>query len=165
MTSPFATLIDQVALDAPWSLVEAFSTMPRWKPADVEGAAHEIARRLGDLGVPVNLLEANLYLSIPYAASVSANGTTFNAKPPAYARDCRDGLTAALVHVPAIFSTSISTLFVKSQNAEASTTENIRGKIVISEGFSFPGKILEFEEKGALGVIAINPGADSHWGI
>jgi len=165
VTSPFATLIDQVALDAPWSLVEAFSTMPRWKPADVEGAAHEIARRLGDLGVPVNLLEANLYLSIPYAASVSANGTTFNAKPPAYARDCRDGLTAALVHVPAIFSTSISTLFVKSQNAEASTTENIRGKIVISEGFSFPGKILEFEEKGALGVIAINPGADSHWGI
>jgi len=36
---------------------------------------------------------------------------------------------------------------------------------VISEGFSFPGKILEFEEKGAVGVIAINPGADSHWGI
>jgi hypothetical protein len=165
MTSPFSHLTDQVTLDAPWSLIEAFSTMPRWKPADVEIAAHDIAKRLEVLAVPVTLLEANLHLSIPYTASVTAGGTTFNAKPPAYARDCRDGLTAPLVHVPAKFSASISTLFVKSQDAEASTEANIRGKIVISEGFSFPGKILEFEQKGALGVIAINPGADSHWGI
>ena len=165
MTSPFSHLTDQVTLDTPWSLVEAFSTMPRWKPADVEIAAHDIAKRLATLGVPVTLLESNLHLSIPFTASVTAGGTTFNAKPPAYARDCRDGLTAPLVHVPAKFSASISTLFVKSQDAEASTEANIRGKIVISEGFSFPGKILEFEQKGALGVIAINPGADSHWGI
>jgi hypothetical protein len=113
----------------------------------------------------VTLHEANLYLSIPYTASVSANGTTFNAKPPAYATDCREGLTAPLVHVPATFSSSINTMFEKNQDAEASSVENIQGKIVISEGFSFPGKIFEFEEKGALGVIAINPGADSHWGI
>ena len=96
---------------------------------------------------------------------MSCGGETFNAKPPAYARDCREGLTAPLVHVPATFSASINTLFVKSQDIEASNEDNIRGKIVISEGFSFPGKILEFEQKGALGVIAINPGADSHWGI
>lgn len=165
MTSPFAALTDQVTLDAPWSLVEAFSTMPRWKPADVETAAQEISRRLHALDVPVELLEANLHLSIPFTASVTANGQTFDAKPPAYARDCRDGLTAPLVHVPAKFSSSINTLFVKNQDAEASSEENIRGKIVISEGFSFPGKILEFEQKGAVGVIAINPGADSHWGI
>ncbi|MEO1679573.1 MAG: M28 family peptidase [Pseudomonadota bacterium] len=165
MTSPFAALTDQVTLDAPWSLVEAFSTMPRWKPSDVEIAAQEIAQRLGALDVPVTLLEANLHLSIPFTAQVSANGQTFKAKPPAYARDCRAGLTAPLVHVPAKFSSSINTLFVKNQDAEASAEENIRGKIVISEGFSFPGKILEFEQKGAVGVIAINPGADSHWGI
>lgn len=165
MTSPFSHLIDQVTLDAPWSLVEAFSTMPRWKPQDVETAAYNIAERLKALDVPVKLLESNLHLSIPFTASVMAGGRTFNAKPPAYARDCREGLSAPLVHVPATFSSSISTLFVKSQDAEASTEENIWGKIVISEGFSFPGKILEFEQKGALGVIAINPGADSHWGI
>lgn len=165
MTSPFATLTDQVTLDVPWRLVEAFSTMPRWKPADVEIAAHDIARRLAELGVPVTLHEANLHLSIPFTASVTAGGVTFDAKPPAYAKDCREGLTAPLVHVPATFSASINTLFVKNQDAEASSADNIRGKIVISEGFSFPGKILEFEQKGALGVIAINPGADSHWGI
>ncbi len=165
MTSPFAALTDQVTLDAPWSLVEAFSTMPRWKPVDVEVAARDIARRLAELGVPFTLHEANLYLSIPFTASVTAGGTTFKAKPPAYARDCREGLTAPLVHVPATFSKTINTLFEKNQDAEASSEANIRGKIVISEGFSFPGKILEFEQKGAVGVIAINPGADAHWGI
>ena len=165
MTSPFSYLTDQVTLDAPWSLVEAFATMPRWKPEDVKTAAQEIAKRLDDLGVPYEMLNSNLHLSIPFTASVSGGGETFNAKPPAYARDCREGLTAPLVHVPATFSASINTLFVKSQDKEASSEENIRGKIVISEGFSFPGKMLEFEQKGALGVIAINPGADSHWGI
>lgn len=165
MTSPFSHLTDQVTLDAPWSLVEAFSTMPRWKPEDVRTAAYDIAKRLDGLGVPYEMLSANLHLSIPFTASVSGGSAVYNAKPPAYARDCREGLTAPLVHVPATFSASINTLFVKSQDKEASTEDRIRGKIVISEGFSFPGKILEFEQKGALGVIAINPGADSHWGI
>ncbi|MBM2324039.1 M28 family peptidase [Marivita cryptomonadis] len=139
--------------------------MPRWKPEDVRTAAYDIAKRLDGLGVPYEMLSANLHLSIPFTASVSGGGAVYNAKPPAYARDCREGLTAPLVHVPATFSASINTLFVKSQDKEASTEDRVRGKIVISEGFSFPGKILEFEQKGALGVIAINPGADSHWGI
>lgn len=158
-------LLDQVTLDAPWSLVEAFATMPRWKPKDVEVAAHDIKARLTALGVPVTLLEADLYLSIPYSASVEADGSTFTAKPPAYATDCRGGLTAPIVHVPAQFSSTISTLFHKNQDKEASAEARIRGKIVISEGFSFPGKIREFEEKGAVGVIAKNPGKDAHWGI
>ncbi|MEM9549829.1 MAG: M28 family peptidase [Pseudomonadota bacterium] len=165
MTLPDFDLLDQVSLDAPWSLVEAFATMPRWKPEDVEAAAHDIAARLEAVGVPVTLHEADLHLSIPFSASVTADGSTFNAKPPAYATDCRDGLTAPLVHVPARISTSINTLFAKNQDADASSEERIRGKIVISEGFSFPGKIRELEQKGAVGVIAKNPGKDSHWGI
>ncbi len=160
-----AAMMDAVSLDAPWALVEAFATMPRWKPADVATAAHDIAARLKALGVPVTLHEADLYLSIPFSASVEAGGETFRAKPPSYARDCREGLTAPLAYVPATVSQSINTLFHKSQDEAASSEDRIRGRIVVSEGFSFPGKILEFEQKGALGVIAINPGADAHWGI
>lgn len=165
MSSPYSDILDQATLDAPWSLVEAFSTMPRWKPADVEAAGLDIANRLKALGIPVTLHRANLYLSIPFTASVTAGDTTFKAKPPAYARHCPEGVTAPLVHVPATISTSINTLFTKNQDAEASSEERIRGKIVISEGFSFPGKIREFEQKGAVAVIAMNPGADAHWGI
>ena len=165
MDATTQTLIDQVTSDHAWDLVEAFSTMPRWRPADVETAARDIARRLGELGVPVELLEADLALSIPLTASVTLDGTTFRAKPPAYARSVPEGLTAPLVHVPATASASINTLFEKNQDAALSSEDRIRGKIVISEGFSFPGKILEFEAKGAVGVIAVNPGIDIHWGI
>ena len=76
MTPPDSDLLDQVSLEAPWSLVETFATMPRWKPEDVEAAGHYIAARLKDHGVPVTLHEANLHLSIPYTASVSADGAT-----------------------------------------------------------------------------------------
>ena len=67
--------------------------------------------------------------------------------------------------MPAGYSRSIGTLFNKNQDPALSSAERIKGKIVVSEGFAFPQKVLEFEQKGAIGVIAVNPGADAHWGI
>ncbi|MEO1105421.1 MAG: M28 family peptidase, partial [Pseudomonadota bacterium] len=158
-------ILDEVSIDAPWELVETFSKTPRWKPDDVAASCDMIVERLKAHGVAVEVLRPKLYLSIPFDARIEANGASFRAKPPAYSTDAREGLTAELVYVPAKISTSINTLFDKSQDAELSAAERIAGKIVISEGFSFPGKILEFEQKGAVGVIAVNPGADAHWGI
>ena len=158
-------LLNEVSLDGPWELVETFAKFPRWEPAKVNQAADMIADRLKASGVPVTLLEPELYLSIPYSAEVGADGETFKAKPPGFSREVRDGLEAELVHVPAVYSKGIGNLFDKNQDEDASRAERIAGKIVISEGFSFPGKILEFEQKGAVGVIAVNPGANAHWGI
>ncbi len=157
--------IAQVNADAAWPLVEAFSTMPRWKPEDVESSAHDIARRLGDLGVPVEMLEASLYLSIPYEASAGANGKTYAAKPPAYSLSCPEGLTGVLHHVPGTLSASVSSFYEKNRDEAAAAEERIRGKIVLTDGFASPNKVLEFQEKGAIGVIAVNPGVDRHWGI
>jgi hypothetical protein len=158
-------LINDVSLDVPWALVETFATLPRWKPEDVNASADLIVAALEKSGVPVTVHEAEIYLSVPFDARVKAEGRTIRAKPPAYAVDCRDGVTAPLIHVPASYSRSIGTLFAKNQDPELSSEDRIRGKIVISEGFAFPQKIREFEEKGAVGVIAMNPGVDIHWGI
>ncbi|SFZ85560.1 PA domain-containing protein [Devosia enhydra] len=158
-------VIDQVNGNAPWALVEAFSTMPRWKPEDVEASAHDIARRLEALGVPVELLEAQLYLSIPYEASVEAEGTTFASKPPAYSLSCPEGLTGLLAHVPGTLSATVSSFYDKNRDEAAAAEERIRGKIVLTDGFASPNKVLEFQDKGAIGVIGINPGVDRHWGI
>jgi hypothetical protein len=163
--SPHDAILAAIGTEVPWELVEAFSRQPRWKPDDVNLAADMLAARLTALGVPVTVHEPEIYLSIPYRAEVRAGGTVFRAKPPAMARDCRGGVTAPLAYVPAQYSKSIGTLFHKNQDADASSPERIRGRIVISEGFAFPGKMLEFERKGAVGVIAVNPGADAHWGI
>lgn len=157
--------IAQVNADAAWPLVEAFSTMPRWKPEDVEASAHDIARRLGELGVPVEMLEASLYLSIPYEASVEANGKTYASKPPAYSLSCPEGMSGMLHHVPGALAASVGSFYEKNRDEAAAAEERIRGKIVLTDGFASPNKVLEFQEKGAIGVIAVNPGVDRHWGI
>ena len=158
-------IIDAISVDAAWTLVEKFSTMPRWQPKDVNKSADIIVRMLRDEGVPVTVHKPTVYLSIPFGAEVRASGQVMKAKPPAYSRDCRNGIEGELVYVPASYSRSVGTLFAKTEDATLSTPERLRGKIVISEGFAFPAKMLEFEQKGAIGAIAVNPGADAHWGI
>ena len=158
-------IVEDVSLEVAWPLVERFAKLPRWKSKDVNKGADVIVKMLEECGVPVEVHEPSLHLSIPYTASVEAGGKVTRAKPPAYARDCRDGLTAELVYVPATYSKSISTLFGKNQDDEMTSVERLKGKIVISEGFAFPQKMLEFEQKGAVGIIAVNPGIDIHWGI
>jgi N-acetylated-alpha-linked acidic dipeptidase len=165
MTSAAASMLEAVSGELPWDLVVTFSKMPRWQPDDVARSAREIVGRLQAHGVPVTVHEPSLYLSIPYRAEVRSRAGTFAAKPPAYSTNCPDGCEAELVYVPATISQSISNLFDKNQDAALSSAERIRGKIVISEGFSFPHKVLEFEQNGAQGVIAVNPGPNAHWGI
>ena len=46
-------IIDAISVDAAWTLVEKFSTMPRWQPKDVNKSADVIVRKLRDEGVPV----------------------------------------------------------------------------------------------------------------
>lgn len=156
----------QVSDAAPWALVEHFATFPRWKPEDVAASAQDIARRLAAVGVPCELLDANLYLSIPYEASVEVGGVTYAAKPLAYAKSIPEGLTGALVHVPGTLAASTASFYDKNRKNEADAAEDrLRGRIVLTDGFANPQKVLEFQQKGAIGVIAINPGVDRHWGI
>jgi N-acetylated-alpha-linked acidic dipeptidase len=158
-----AALLNDVSLDAPWELVVKFSKTPRWKPKDVNKGADMIVDRLKKHGVPVTVYEPSIYLSIPFEASVSVGRKTMRAKPPAYSVSVPDGVSAPLAYVPAVYSASIGTLFHKNQKDKK--PQDLKGKIVISEGFAFPGKIREFELAGAVGVIAVNPGVDIHWGI
>jgi len=81
-----APLLDDVTLDAPWALIERFSTLKREHPNDVRTAAREIVQRLEAFGVPVTVHEPEIYLSLPGKASVLGGGTSFRAKPLAMSR-------------------------------------------------------------------------------
>ncbi len=155
-------LLNDVSLETPWELVELFAKTPRWKPADVNKSADMIVERLKALGVPVTVHEPEIYLSIPFDASVTVGGKTMRAKPPAYSVPTT-GVTAEVAYVPAAYSKSIGKLFHRNQTVTDMAA--LKGKIAISEGFAFPQKIREFELAGAVGVIAVNPGIDIHWGI
>ena len=165
MQADLKQFVDEVSLQAPWELTQLFATLPRCNPDDVNAACDLLVQRLAQHGVPVEVLLADLYLSIPHSAQVKTATGELYAKPSAFSRHVPEGLQAELVYVPAAYSKSISTLFQRNFDASASAPERIRGKIVISEGYATPQKMREFEQSGALGVIAINPGRDVHWGI
>ncbi|MGH2842069.1 MAG: hypothetical protein ACRDKL_00580, partial [Solirubrobacteraceae bacterium] len=101
ITAAERRILDAVSLDAPWSLIETFATMPRWRAEDVNRAGALIGERLKSLGVPVELHHPTLRLSIPLHAEVRAGRRTIRAKPPSSAASVPQGLTAKLARLEA----------------------------------------------------------------
>jgi hypothetical protein len=165
MTEAETAILNAVSMDEPWALVESFATFKREHPRDVNRGMDEVVARLTRHGVPVTVHQPSLFLSLPGAARVVAGGRTFRAKPPAYSTDARGGLTARLVHLGANTTDTIDDIFDRKFDGSGSAAARARGAIVISEGYASPGMVQQFEEMGAAGVIAINPGVDIHWGI
>ncbi|MEP7383539.1 MAG: M28 family peptidase [Gemmatimonadota bacterium] len=155
--------LSSVSTVEPWSLIERFTTLKREHPDDVATAAREIVDRLTRLGVPVEVHRPTLFLSLPGRASIAAGAQHFRAKPMAMSVPYPDGVTAPLVHVPARYARNADEMFTKGFVSE--TDVDLHGKIVVSEGFGMPGKVAWFEQRGAIGMIAINPGHNPHWGI
>jgi len=157
-----AHALQSVSLDLPWSLIERFSTLKREHPDDVRTGSDEIVSRLRAAGVPVTVDDPELYLSLPGAASVAVGSTTVRAKPMAMSRPTA-GLQAPLVYIPNRADPSIEEMFARPGASAAD--RSVRGRIVLTEGFGMPGKVAHYEALGAAGVIAVNPGANAHWGI
>jgi len=158
-----AAAVADISLDEPWALIERFTTLKREHPDDVRTACDEIVARLRRLGVPVEVHDPEVFLSLPGSASVTTGSTTFRAKPMAMSVAYPGGMEAPLVHVPAKYARGADELF--SRNLLGGDDLDLRGKFVVTEGFGMPGKVSHFEARGALGMIAVNPGKNAHWGI
>lgn len=162
--------IDDVSLDMPWALVETFATMHRWMPEDVNKAADVIAGRLRAVGVPVEVHAPEIYLSIPLSASVTAANETYRAKPPSSALSAPQGVTGKLVRLKAnpkalrSYNRDIKTLFGGSISSVEEVKRLVGGNIVVMQGFGNPALTSLIEEWGGVGLIAVNPGIDIHWG-
>lgn len=163
-------ILGSIGLDVPWELVETFSRTERWRPDDVNAAVALLVDRLHAQGVPVTVHRPRIWLSIPHEASVEAAGQRLRAKPPSASRSVPDGLTGELVYLPAnrkalrSYAKSVTELFGRPEEELAELTARIRGRIVLTEGFGNPALTQIVEEWGGIGLIAINPGVDIHWG-
>ncbi len=157
-------LLRAVSFDAGWSLLERFSTLVRESGSDDEHVAAEyIAAELGRMGVPFEMHEPDLYLSLPRESSVEWSGGSMRAKPPSFAVPTPEGgLEGELVYVPAAAATGQRDLFARRLGDDL---PDVAGKIVLSDGFAMPGMVSAFEAAGAAGQIFINPGRNIHWGI
>ncbi len=154
--------IGMATVDHAWPLIERFSTLKREHPRDVETAAQDIVARLTALGIPVTVHEPELFLSIPGAAEVRVGSGSYRAKPMAMSRATR-GTTAPLLYLPNQQDPSLEELFSRPSGSDRDP--EVRGRIVITEGFGMPGKVAHYEALGAAGLIAVNPGKNAHWGI
>ena len=165
MTELEQTVLGDISLDEPWGLIESFSAIVREHPTEVNRAADVIAKRLQNLGVPVIMHEPNLYLSLPKNAEVRAGGDEFQSQTPLGERQrprrCR---RAQVVYVPAQFARGAEDVFDTVDEDCGRGTRTFKGRIVLTEGFAMPANVSLFESKGAVGLIAINPGVDIHWG-
>ena len=162
--------IDEVSLTLPWGLVEQFATMPRWRPEDVNRGADVLAGKLHGIGVPVEVHEPEICLSVPLSASVTAGNVTYRAKPPSSSLSVPDGLSGKLVALQAnpralrSYNRDVATLFGGSIGSVAEAKRLVGGNIVVMLGFGNPALASLIEEWGGAGLIAVNPGADMHWG-
>ena len=147
-----------------WSLIERFAVLVRESGSpDERAAAHYIVSRLQQAGIPHDVYEPDLYLSIPRGASVECAGKSFAGKPPSFSASTPPkGQTAPPVHVPANPSTDAADLF---KSPHGSLPDDIAGKIVVTEGMPMPVSVARFEAAGAAGQVYINPGSRVHWGI
>jgi hypothetical protein len=162
--------IDEVSLALPWGLVEQFSTTPRWRPEDVNRGADMLIAKLRGVGVPVEVHEPEICLSVPLSASVTAGGVTYRAKPPSSSLCVPDGCSGRLVALQAnpralrSYNRDIATLFGGSIRSVEQAKDMVGGRIAIISGFGNPALSSLIEEWGGVGLIAVNPGIDIHWG-
>ena len=136
-------------MSAPWGLIEKFANQYREKPEDASRGAEMIAEALQAEGVPVTMYAPELYLSLPGAASVEAEGVSFAAKPPAFCASVPMGVEAELLFVA---EASGGTPLDRNPSG---TLTGVAGKIAVIEGFALPNFVAGLEAAGAAGVAAL----------
>jgi N-acetylated-alpha-linked acidic dipeptidase len=161
-----------IRLDEPRALLDRFVTLVRESgTADERTAADFLVGRLRALGIPVTVHEPELYISNPVRAELTVSGATGTrvvyARPPAMARSTGDdAVFAEIVYVPSKYAGGTASLFDLPEAARGGGADDpVRGKVVLTEGFSMPAAVGAFERRGAIGEIFIHPGQNVHEGI
>lgn len=157
-------LLADASFDLGWSLIERFAVLVRESGSpDERAAAHFITSRLQALDIPHDLHEPELFISVPRSAALEVEGTTMAGKPPSFSASTGPkGLTGQPIHVPAASIRDASELFKSAVEGEL---PDVRGKVVVTEGYPMPVSVVRFEAAGATGQVYINPGVNVHWGI
>lgn len=153
-----------VSLDGPRELIHRFSTLVRESgSADERTAAREIAARLSSWGVPHTVYEPLLYLSVPQGASVDVvapKRVTLRAKTPAFSRSTNGTpVRGRAVYVPSASGAPLTDSF---DAVLPSDVGPLAGRIVLTEGFPSPQKVLGLQQHGATAIIFIHPGQAIH---
>ena len=156
-------LLNSVSREIPWKLVESFSRLKRDSGTEGEReAARYITSRLESFGIPYQLYEPELYLSLPEWANFRSSlllPLRSDARPLLFLST--DGKVDRRKSGLCPHRDGREDRIPLCRRDEG-CTQDVRGKIVLTEGVFAPQKAWEFESRGAIGQIYINPGTLIH---
>lgn len=161
------TLLDEINLDASKVILDRFSTLVRESSSEDERIAFgHLVSFLEQWGVPHKVHHPSLYLSVPVQAGVKVTSPAakeIRAKTPAFAVSTGDQWVGGeLVYVPSGHAADMQEVFHSQVTVDSN---DLKGKVVITEGLAMPGKVASFDKLGVLGAIFVNPGQNIHDGI
>lgn len=161
------TVIGDISIDAPWGLIEKFSTLTRLSGGDDEAEAVKyITDKLSAWGVPHTVHHPTCLISWPGPSTLRTlgpNGRSFTVKTSSFS-PATDGkeVEAELAYVPGAQAANIGDLLGASRQIEA---QDLSGKVAITEGLGIAARGMDFAGSGAIAAIFINPGERIHEGI
>ena len=159
-------VVQAVTIDAPWALVERFSSLVRDSGGKAEGKAIDyIVRQLSRWGVPHTLHEPELLISLPKRARLEVltpEKRTLTSKTPSMSLST-DGRwqRGPLTYVPTGHAGGIMAIFEGVGEIKA----DVSGQVVLTEGYPSPGKVADLQDRGARAAVFISPGERIHEGI
>lgn len=158
-----AALLADLSLAPGRDLIRRFAGLVRESGTEAEWtAAREIADKLTAWGVPHRVHDPLLYLSVPERAALEVlepEPRTVHAKTPSFSAPTDGGpLWGHAVYVPSGHGTAADTFDAPLRDGG----EEIRGRIVLTEGFPSPQKVLTIQQRGAAGIVFIHPGEAIH---
>jgi hypothetical protein len=161
-------ILDDISIEAPWELVERFSTLTRLSGSEDEATAvDEITRRLTTYGVEHTVHHPVCLISLPGATTLRTTGPQgrqYTAKTSSFSPSTGGAeVTGELVYVPGHQAAAITDLV--GAGRAISVEQELRGKIVITEGMGLSARGFDLEESGVIGLVLVNPGERIHEGI
>jgi Iap family predicted aminopeptidase len=149
-------IIEAVAADEPWALVERFSDLERVSgTADEREAAAYIADRLDENGIAHEIYEPSLYLSTPDGASIGTDDGWVSETAKTVSFSGSDTVEGDLVYVEndEEMDSIASMLSVDLTGA----SEDLEGKVVLAESIIPISAIEELDRRGAAAFVGIHP--------
>ena len=165
-------ILDEIAIDEPWSLLERFNTLTRLSGSEDEAKAVEyIADKLTKWGVPHEVHQPKCLISWPGRATLrttGSSGRSYTVKTTAFspATDGRE-VTAELIYVPGRQPGSMTQMFGAERGPDQPDAGDLdlRGKVIITEGRGMGARNLDLASSGAVAALMVNPGERIHEGI
>ena len=163
----------RISLAEPSALLERFSTLVRESGSgDEKTAAEYIVSRLHAHRMSAEVHDPELFLSVPRRSELWIKGADgeplIRSRTPAFSLSTHGAeVVGEIVYVPSKYASGTGTVFDMADAAKGGggDADPVRGRIVLTEGFSTPATVQGFERRGAIAQVFIHPGERIHAGI